>query len=86
MVEDVLIKVEKFIFSIDFVVLDTKRVSNADSHIPVILGCPFLSTSNALINYRNYMMKLCFGNMTVDLDIFNLQRQPNCFNNESFYS
>jgi len=42
------------------------------SPIRVILGRPFLPTSNALINCRNGMMKLSFGNMTLDLNIFNL--------------
>ena len=47
---------------------------NVESHIPVILGRPFLATSNGHINYRNGMMKLFFGKMTLDLNIFNLQR------------
>ena len=37
-VEDVLINVGEFIFPIDFVLLDTKRVPNVESHIPIILG------------------------------------------------
>ena len=48
-----LIKVREFIFSVDFVVLDTERVPNAESHILVIFGHPFLTTSNALLNCRN---------------------------------
>ena len=40
-VEDVLIKLGEFIFPIDFVVLDIKRIPNVESHIPVILGRPF---------------------------------------------
>uniref|UniRef100_A0A2N9IKQ4 RNA-directed DNA polymerase n=1 Tax=Fagus sylvatica TaxID=28930 RepID=A0A2N9IKQ4_FAGSY len=39
--------------------------------IPIILGRPFLATSNALINCRNGVMKLSFGNMTLE-DQFNL--------------
>ena len=69
-----LIKVGEFIFSVDFVVLGTERVPNAESHILVILGHPFLTTSNALINYRNGIMKLSFGNTILDLNIFNLRR------------
>jgi len=42
----------------------------------MILGRPFLATSNALINCHSGLMKLMFRNMTVDLDIFNLERQP----------
>jgi len=77
--EDVPIKVGKFIFLIDFVAVGTEKVPHAESHIPVILGHPFLSTSNALINCRNGMVKLSFSNLTLDLNIFNLQRQHDGF-------
>ncbi|XP_073133296.1 uncharacterized protein [Henckelia pumila] len=46
------------------------------NEIPVILGRPFLATSNALINCRNGIMKLSFGNMTLELNVFNLCKQP----------
>jgi len=49
-VGDVLVKVEEFIFSIDFVALDIEMAPNVESYIPLILGHPFLATSNALIN------------------------------------
>ena len=39
-IEDVLVKVDKFIFPADFVVLDMEEVTN----IPIILGRPFLAT------------------------------------------
>ena len=81
-VEDVLIKVGEFIFSIEFIVLDTKSMPKAESHTPAILGCPFLAIYNALINCRNGMMKLFFANMTLNLNIFNLQRQPDDFDND----
>jgi hypothetical protein len=51
-VEDVLIKVDKFYFPVDFIVLDTEPVQNVGVQIPVILGRPFLATANALINCR----------------------------------
>ena len=38
-VEDVLVQVDKFIYLVDFVVLDTQPVEICNS-IPVILGCP----------------------------------------------
>ena len=56
--------------------LKTKKVANVANQIPVILGCPFLITANALINCRNEIMRLSFGNMTLKLNIFNHQRQP----------
>ncbi|RVW72359.1 hypothetical protein CK203_056244 [Vitis vinifera] len=35
-------------------------------------GRPFLATSNAIINCRNGVMQLTFGNMTLELNIFHL--------------
>ncbi|XP_026459761.1 uncharacterized protein LOC113360469 [Papaver somniferum] len=51
-VENVLIQIDKFYYPVDFIVLDTQPVANASKEIPVILGRPFLATSNALINCR----------------------------------
>ena len=36
--EDVLIKVNKFYFPVDFIVIDTEPLHNSESQIPVILG------------------------------------------------
>jgi hypothetical protein len=51
-IEDVLIKVDKIYFPVDFIVLDTKPVQNVRIQIPMILGQPFLATADALIKYR----------------------------------
>ena len=57
-VEDVLVQVENFYFPVDFIILDMPPVSNANSQISMILGHPFLATSNALINCRSGVLKL----------------------------
>ena len=75
-IEDVLIEVGEFIFSVDFIIVETALVENPKGQIPLILGRPFLVTSNALINYRSGLMKLTFENMTINLNIFNLGKQP----------
>jgi hypothetical protein len=75
-IEDVLMKVDKFYFPVDFIVLDTESIQNVGIQIPVILGCPFLATANALINCRTGAMKISFGNMTVELNIFDISKQP----------
>jgi hypothetical protein len=59
---------------VDFIVLDTQHVEACNSY-PVILGRSFLATSNALINCRNGLMKLSFGNMTLKMNIFNIYKQ-----------
>ena len=79
-VEDVLVQVDKFIYPVDFIVLDTQPVEVCNL-IPVILGRPFLATSNALINCRNEVMKLSFGNMTLKMDVFYICKQPGDDNN-----
>ncbi|XP_052177519.1 uncharacterized protein LOC127791578 [Diospyros lotus] len=76
-VEDVLIQVDKFYFPVDFIVLDTQPHQGPQLPIPVILGRPFLATSNAIINCRNGIMKLSFGNMTVEMNVFKVAKQPN---------
>jgi hypothetical protein len=75
-VEDVLIKVDTFYFLMDFIVLDTEPVQVRGTKIPVILGRPFLATANTLINCRSGVMKISFGNMTMELNIFHIRKQP----------
>ena len=74
-VEDVLVKIDKFYYRVDFVVLDTEPIANEPNHVPIILGRPFLATANAIINCRNGVMQLTFGNMTLELNIFHLNHK-----------
>ena len=60
----------------DFIVLDTHPVSNSKAQILVILGRPFLAISNAIINCRNGVLKLSIGNMTLEMSMFNIWKQP----------
>ena len=53
-IEDVLVKVDKFIFPADFIVLDMEE----DKEIPIILGRPFLTTGRAVINVQRGELKL----------------------------
>ena len=48
MIEDVLVKVDKFIFPTDFIVLDMEE----DQDISIILGRPFLATTRTLIDVQ----------------------------------
>ena len=74
-VEDVLVKVDKFYYPVDFVVLETEPIENGPNHVPIILGRPILATANAIINCRNGVMQLTFGNMTLELNIFHLSNK-----------
>ena len=44
--EDVLVKVGKFLFPVDFVVMQMEE----DTQVPLLLGRPFLATEAALID------------------------------------
>ena len=59
----------------DFVVLDTELVAVGANYVPIILGRPFLATSNAIINCQNGVMQLTFGNMTLELNNFHLSKK-----------
>jgi len=74
-VEDVLIQVDKFIYHVDFIFFYTQHVEACNS-ILIILERLFLATSNALINCRNWVMKLSFENMTLERNVFNICKQP----------
>ena len=66
---------DKFYYPVDFVVLDTKPVAVGANYVPIILGRPFLATSNVIINFRNGVMQLTFGNMTLKLNIFHFSKK-----------
>ena len=74
-VEDVLVKVDKFYYPVDFVVLDTKPIASRPNHVPIILGRPFFATANVIINCRNGVMQLTFGNMTLEFNIFHFNHK-----------
>ena len=82
-VEDVLVKIDKFYYPVDFVVLDTEPIANEPNHVPIILGRPFPATANAIINCRNGVMQLTFGNMTLELNIFHLNNKQKLLENEN---
>ena len=57
---------------------------NPRSQIPIILGHPFLATANAIINCRNRFVRLTFGDMTREVNVFNLEKQPRDVEDQTF--
>ncbi|PIN19445.1 hypothetical protein CDL12_07878 [Handroanthus impetiginosus] len=74
-IEDILVKVDKFIFPADFVVLDME----ADSEIPIILGRPFLATGRTLIDVQNGELSMRVQDQQITFNIFKAIK----FSNES---
>ncbi|XP_073133663.1 uncharacterized protein [Henckelia pumila] len=78
-IEDVLVKVDKFIFPVDFMVLDMEE----DLDMPLILGRPFLATGKALIDVQKGELLLRVGEEKISFDVFNSlkfsQNNEECF-------
>ncbi|KAK8950898.1 hypothetical protein KSP39_PZI004064 [Platanthera zijinensis] len=79
-VEDVLVKVDKFIFPVDFVILDIEE----DAEVPLILGRPFLATSRAIIDVSNGKLLLRVGDDEVTFSI-NPSMRNSLSNDDSCY-
>ena len=65
MVEDVLIKVDKLIFPVDFFVLDMSDSATA----PIMLGRPFMKTSRTKIDIFNGMLTMEFDGDIIEHNI-----------------
>ncbi|KAJ0493114.1 putative aspartic peptidase domain superfamily [Helianthus annuus] len=63
-VENVLVKVDQFVFPVDFIVL----LMEVDDRVPLILGRPFLRTAKALIDVFDGNITLRVGDETVTFD------------------
>ena len=72
MIEDVLVKVDKFIFLEDFIVLDMEE----DKEIPIILGRPFLAIGRAMIDVQRGELKLRVQDDEVKFNVFEAVRNP----------
>ncbi|GJS80561.1 DNA-directed DNA polymerase [Tanacetum coccineum] len=70
--ENVLIKIDKFVLPIDFVILDMRE----DSKIPIILGRPFLATAREMIDVFNKKITLRVGNEKVIFDVDKSIKRP----------
>ena len=71
-IEDVLVKVDKFIFPADFVVLDMEE----DKEIPLILGRPFLATGRALIDVQKGELRLRVQEEEVTFNVLKAIKYP----------
>ena len=72
MIEDVIVKVDKFLFPANFIVLDMEE----DKEIPIILGRPFLATGKAMIDMQKRELKLRVQDNEVRFSVFNVMRHP----------
>ncbi|KAJ0810425.1 putative aspartic peptidase domain superfamily [Helianthus annuus] len=71
-IENLLVKVDKFVFPVDFVVLDME----ADEKVPIILGRPFLCTAKAIIDVFEGKITLQVSEERVSFEIARSMEHP----------
>ncbi|XP_045797767.1 uncharacterized protein LOC123891949 [Trifolium pratense] len=72
MAEDVLVKVDKFMFPIDFVVMDIEE----DDDVPLILGRPFMKTARMMIDIDDGVMKVRVQDEEVSFNLWEAMKHP----------
>ena len=75
-IEDVLVKVDKFIFLVDFVVLDMEE----NRAVLIIFGRPFLSTGQALSDVKNGELTLRVGEDQMKFNLYKSMEFPSTKN------
>ncbi|KAI3729642.1 hypothetical protein L6452_18303 [Arctium lappa] len=71
-IEDVLVQVNKFIFPVDFIILDFE----ADKDIPIILGRSFLATGRTLIDVQKGELTMRVQDQQVTFNVLDFLRYP----------
>jgi len=78
-VEDVLVKVCHFTFSVDFFIMDIEE----DTEIPLILGKPFMLTANCVVDMGNDNLEMSVDDQKVTFNLFKaikyLEEDKRCF-------
>nr|XP_009804736.1 PREDICTED: uncharacterized protein LOC104249911 [Nicotiana sylvestris] len=72
-IDNVLVRVDKFILLADFVILDCK----VDYEVPIILGRPFLTTGKVLVDVEAGELTFRVGDKKVVFHVYKSMRQPN---------
>ena len=71
-IEDVLVKVDKFLFPVDFVVMDMDE----DNEVPLIFGRPFMKTSKIMIDVEDGKLTIRVQGDEVQFNVFEAMKHP----------
>ena len=83
-VEDLLVQVKDLLIPADFYIMDMSDGVVGDSTI--ILGRPFLRTSNVLINMKDGRISMEVGDRRVEFNVYEAMRYPSTDLSSSLYS
>ena len=74
-IEDVLVKVNRLIFSADFYILHMEDSASSNPS-PILLGRPFLKTAKTKIDVHDGTLSMEFDNEVVKFNIFDAMKHP----------
>ena len=80
-VENVLVKVDKFIFPADFIVIDMEE----DAEVPIILGRPFLATGRTIIDVKKGELTMRVQDQEVTFNVFKAMNFPDNEKKEEYF-
>ncbi|XP_039040802.1 uncharacterized protein LOC120179222 [Hibiscus syriacus] len=69
-VEDVIMRMDKFVFPMDFHILDCE----VDNNAPIILGSPFLATGRILIDCKKSELTMRVADQCLTVNVFRTQK------------
>ena len=81
-IEDVFVKVDKFIFLVDFIVL----YFDIDKEVPIILRRPFLATEKTLIDVQREELTMQMNDQQVTFNVLDAIKNPNEIEDYNFIS
>ncbi|XP_042005845.1 uncharacterized protein LOC121754573 [Salvia splendens] len=71
-VEDVLVKIDKFIISVDFIVLDMPE----DKEVPILFGRPFLATRDVLLGAKDNSVTFRINGEQLTINVEKVMKHP----------
>ena len=84
-VEDLLVKVDKFYFSVEFLIMDIE----GDVEVPLIRGCPYMKTAKIMIDVGEGKLKVRVQDEKVSFDVLEAMKHPidqrDCFKMDALH-
>ncbi|XP_071729215.1 uncharacterized protein [Rutidosis leptorrhynchoides] len=80
--EDILVSIDSLVFPVDFVIMEMKE----DLQVPLILGRPFLATSDTIILVQRNQLNIEVGDECVTINIREAMKQPSNTDDDECYA
>ncbi|XP_071694890.1 uncharacterized protein [Rutidosis leptorrhynchoides] len=79
---DILVSIDSLVFPVDFVIMEMKE----DLQVPIILGRPFLATTDTIILVQRNQLNIGVGDECVTINIREAMKRPSNHNDDECYA